>query len=220
MPVRRRRPRRTAAPRGDRRVRWHGYLPTVAPGQRYGYRVHGPWAPGARSALQPGQAAARPLRQGDRGPGRLGPGVLPVHASATTTCAQRRRQRPVHAKVGRAQPVLRLGQRPSARRPAARDGHLRDARQGLHRPPPGRPRAAARHLRRPGPPRRHRAPHSRSASPPSSCCRCTSSSHDRHLVERGLRNYWGYNSIGFLAPHNGYSRRSRGRAGRTSSRRW
>ena len=28
---------------------------------------------------------------------------------------------------------------------------------------------------------------------------------DSHLVERGLRNYWGYNSIGFLAPHNEYS---------------
>ena len=29
--------------------------------------------------------------------------------------------------------------------------------------------------------------------------------HDAHLVERGLRNYWGYNSIGFFAPHNEYS---------------
>ncbi|HVM65866.1 MAG TPA: glycogen debranching protein GlgX [Acidimicrobiales bacterium] len=29
--------------------------------------------------------------------------------------------------------------------------------------------------------------------------------HDAHLLERGLRNYWGYNSIGFLAPHNEYS---------------
>lgn len=28
---------------------------------------------------------------------------------------------------------------------------------------------------------------------------------DRHLVERGLRNYWGYNSIGFLAPDSRYS---------------
>jgi glycogen operon protein len=28
--------------------------------------------------------------------------------------------------------------------------------------------------------------------------------HDDRLVDRGLRNYWGYNSIGFLAPHNGY----------------
>jgi glycogen operon protein len=24
---------------------WHGYLPGVGPGQRYGFRVHGPWAP-------------------------------------------------------------------------------------------------------------------------------------------------------------------------------
>ncbi len=28
---------------------------------------------------------------------------------------------------------------------------------------------------------------------------------DRHLVERGLRNYWGYNSIGFFAPDARYS---------------
>jgi glycogen operon protein len=29
--------------------------------------------------------------------------------------------------------------------------------------------------------------------------------HDHRLVELGLRNYWGYNSIAFLAPHNGYA---------------
>ncbi len=28
---------------------------------------------------------------------------------------------------------------------------------------------------------------------------------DAHLAEKGLRNYWGYNSIGFFAPHNEYS---------------
>ncbi|MGU3437723.1 glycogen debranching protein GlgX [Actinomycetes bacterium M1A6_2h] len=28
---------------------------------------------------------------------------------------------------------------------------------------------------------------------------------DSHLLEAGRRNYWGYNSIGFLAPHNEYS---------------
>src|SRR5207237_6719761 len=27
---------------------------------------------------------------------------------------------------------------------------------------------------------------------------------DRHLIERGLRNYWGYNSIGFFAPEPRY----------------
>ncbi len=29
--------------------------------------------------------------------------------------------------------------------------------------------------------------------------------NDSHLVDQGLSNYWGYNTIGFLAPHNGYS---------------
>jgi isoamylase len=29
--------------------------------------------------------------------------------------------------------------------------------------------------------------------------------HDEQLLERGLRNYWGYNSIGFFSPHAGYS---------------
>jgi glycogen operon protein len=24
---------------------WHGYFPDIKPGQRYGFRVHGPWAP-------------------------------------------------------------------------------------------------------------------------------------------------------------------------------
>ncbi len=29
--------------------------------------------------------------------------------------------------------------------------------------------------------------------------------HDQHLVEQNLRNYWGYNSIGFFAPHGDYA---------------
>jgi isoamylase len=29
--------------------------------------------------------------------------------------------------------------------------------------------------------------------------------HDHRLVDEGLRNYWGYNTIGFFAPHNEYS---------------
>ena len=29
--------------------------------------------------------------------------------------------------------------------------------------------------------------------------------HDTTLVDEGLRNYWGYNTIGFFAPHNDYA---------------
>ena len=42
---------------------WHGYLNDVAPGQLYGYRVHGRYRARARIPLQPAQAPRRPLRQ-------------------------------------------------------------------------------------------------------------------------------------------------------------
>ena len=29
--------------------------------------------------------------------------------------------------------------------------------------------------------------------------------HPQHLLDRGLRNYWGYDSIGYFAPYSGYS---------------
>ena len=31
--------------------------------------------------------------------------------------------------------------------------------------------------------------------------------HDQHLVDQGLTNYWGYNSLAYFAPHNGYASR-------------
>ncbi|MGQ0844243.1 MAG: glycogen debranching protein GlgX [Sporichthyaceae bacterium] len=34
--------------------------------------------------------------------------------------------------------------------------------------------------------------------------------HDQHLVDQGKRNYWGYNSLAFFAPHNGYASRPGG----------
>ena len=55
---------------------WHGYFPDLGADTPYGFRVHGPWDPAQRPALQPGQAAARPVRPGDRGHVRLGSGAV------------------------------------------------------------------------------------------------------------------------------------------------
>ena len=45
--------------------------------------------------------------------------------------------------------------------------------------------------------------------------------HDRRLLELGLRNYWGYNSIGYFAPHNDYASYRPAAASRCrSSSRW
>ena len=42
---------------------WHGYLPDVRPGQLYGYRVHGPYAPEQGHRFNPA-SCSRPLREG------------------------------------------------------------------------------------------------------------------------------------------------------------
>jgi isoamylase len=39
---------------------WHAYLPTVEPGQRYGYRVHGPWDPAAGHRCDPSKLLVDP----------------------------------------------------------------------------------------------------------------------------------------------------------------
>ena len=53
---------------------WHGYLPSVLPGQLYGYRVHGPYAPQQGHRFNPhkivldpyAKAVGRTIRWGDQ----------------------------------------------------------------------------------------------------------------------------------------------------------
>ena len=111
---------------------WHGYLPGVGPGQRYGYRVHGPVRPGARAS-----AATRPSCCSTRTPRRSTGTVdwdqaLFGYRFGDPTRRNDDDSRAAHAQVGRHQPVLRLGRRPAAAHAVPRDGHLRGARQGPH----------------------------------------------------------------------------------------
>ena len=39
---------------------WHAFLPGVEPGQRYGYRVHGPWNPAAGQRCNPNKLLLDP----------------------------------------------------------------------------------------------------------------------------------------------------------------
>ena len=67
---------------------WQGYLPDVVPGARYGYRVHGPWAPGGRRPLQLREAAPRSVRTRDRGRGALEPGRVRPRARRSGPCGR------------------------------------------------------------------------------------------------------------------------------------
>ena len=146
---------------------WHGFLPNIEPGQRYGYRVHGPFDPASRPPLQPEQAAAGPLRQGHRRHLRLEPVAVRLQLRRPGQ-PQRRRLGGQHAEVGGDQSVLRLGHRPPAELRVRRHGHLRGARQGPHR---DASRISPNRCVAPTPPsgtRRSSSISSRLASPPSS----------------------------------------------------
>ena len=124
---------RIRAARADR----HGLarLPARrAPDQLYGYRVHGPYEPARRPPLQSAtrlssirtpRRSARTIRWADELFGyRVG--------DPTPTCRSTTRQRRVRAAGGGRRPGVHLGRRPAAAHAVAQDGHLRDARRGLH----------------------------------------------------------------------------------------
>ena len=113
---------------------WHCYLPTVTPGQRYGFRVHGPVGSRGGSSLRPEQAAAGPVRQVIPRRLRLHPGVVLLRPEGRRPRVRRnaadgRLAGPHHDQRGD-QPVLPLGIRPRAPHAVPRDRHLRGPRQG------------------------------------------------------------------------------------------
>ena len=116
LPVRRRRHRDPAhLPEVDAFV-WHGYLPNIGPGQRYGFRVHGPYEPENGHRCNPAKLLLDPYAKAVDGSSRLGRGAV-LYKFAYPDDLNDRRQRAAHDEVGRHQPVLRLGQRPRTQTP-------------------------------------------------------------------------------------------------------
>lgn len=58
---------------------WHGYLPRVGPGQRYGFRVHGPWNLAAGLRCHPSKLLLDPYAKAIDGPVRWDEAVFPYH---------------------------------------------------------------------------------------------------------------------------------------------
>ena len=51
---------------------WHGYVPGIGPGQRYGYHVHGPYAPDQGHRFNPAKLLIDPYAKAIEGPIRYG----------------------------------------------------------------------------------------------------------------------------------------------------
>jgi len=196
---------------GERRVEltevdaacWHGYLPSVAPGQRYGYRVHGPWAPERGNRCNPAKLLLDPYAKAIEGQVAWGQACFPYNF-----CDENSRNDDDSApNVPRSvvhNPYFDWGNdRPPAvplNESVIYEVHVRGF--------------TARH---PGIPESQRGTYAGLAHPAAveyltklgitavELMPVHQFVHDSYLVERGLRNYWGYNSIGYLAPHNEYA---------------
>jgi len=173
---------------------WHGYLPDVGPGVRYGYRVTGERRrPGdlqhpSKFLLDPyARAQSGSVRWTDSmsvdSPADSGPDMpRSVVVSPWFDWGQDRRPRvPWHRTVLYEAHVRGLTMRHPDIPPELRGTYL-----GLCAPP------VMEHLLALGVTTVELMPVHQFV-------------HDRRLVELGLRNYWGYNSIGFFAPHNTYA---------------
>ena len=123
---------------------WHVYLPTVQPGQRYGYRVHGPYDPARGQRCDPTKLLLDPYAKaidGEIDLPRVALFLRRVRPRWRAVSADARRGQPgQHDAVGRHQPVLRLGQD----RPPGHEYHetrdLRGPRQGADDVSPRRAR--------------------------------------------------------------------------------
>ncbi|MDT8320946.1 MAG: glycogen debranching protein GlgX [Xanthomonadales bacterium] len=59
---------------------WHGFLPGVQPGQHYGYRLHGPWSPNDGLRFNPSKLLLDPYARGLSGGFRWSPAVFDFQA--------------------------------------------------------------------------------------------------------------------------------------------
>ena len=183
---------------------WHGYLPGIGPGQRYGYRVGGPYDPAAGRRCNPAKLLLEdPYAKAIEGSVGWDPAVY-AHPLGRPGRAQRCGLSAAHVAVGGGESVLRLAPGPASPdslprnrdlrgacagpdRRSSRDTaeELRGTYQGLAHP------AVVRYLQQLGITAVELMPVHQFVS-------------DDSLAGRGLANYWGYNTIGFFAPHNAY----------------
>jgi isoamylase len=189
---------------------WHGYLPDVEQGQRYGYRVHGPWAPEHGHRCNPAKLLLDPYAKAVEGEVNWNEAVYPYRFKDPEGSVNEEDSAPFVPRSVVINPFFDWGNDQPPGRPLHETVIYEVHGKGF----------TARH---PGIPSELRGTYAGLAHPAAieylvglgittvELLPVHQFIHDAHLMERGLRNYWGYNSIGYLAPHNGYA--SRGQVG-------
>ncbi|MDO5721218.1 MAG: glycogen debranching protein GlgX [Actinomycetaceae bacterium] len=182
---------------------WHAYLPGVQPGQRYGYRVHGPYDPANGHRCDPNKLLLDPYAKAIDGQ------VTTSEALYSYTFADPSQRNEADSAAETMvsvviNPFFDWGHdRPPAHEyhnTVIYEAHVKGMTQ-LHPEVPEKLRgtyagmahpAVVEHLKSLGITALELMPVHQYVNDP-------------YLQEKGLSNYWGYNTIGFFAPHNAYT---------------
>ena len=128
---------------------WHGYVPGVGPGQRYGFRVHGPWDPAHGQRCNPAKLLVDPYAKRDQR--AASSGTTPcfrIRSAATTSQRDDRDSAPFMPKSVVIDDAFDWGgDRPLGRKlheTVIYEVHVK----GFTQAQPEMPEAAARHVRR------------------------------------------------------------------------
>ena len=183
---------------------WHTYLPTVGPGQRYGYRVHGRWAPEDGLLANPNKLLLDPYAKAVEGDLTWDPAVFGYEVGGDPEVPNDQDSAPFVPRSVVINPWFDWGNdrhpdtpwhetvvyeahvKGLTRRHPDIPEELRGTYAGLAHP------AAVDHLTSLGITAVELQPVHQFVS-------------EHFLVEKGLSNYWGYNSIAYFAPHNAYA---------------
>jgi isoamylase len=183
---------------------WHGYLPGVGPGQRYGFRIHGPWEPRNGHRCNPNKLLLDPYGKAVDGQVQWNEALFGHHFNDPENSKNDLDSAPFMPKSVVANPYFDWGNDRHPRTPWHKTiiyevhvkgftmrnpdvpEEIRGTYAGIAHP------ASIRHLKSLGITAIELLPVHQFI-------------HDSLLLERGLRNYWGYNSISYLAAHNEYS---------------
>jgi len=183
---------------------WHGYVPGIGPGQRYGFRAHGPWSPADGQRCNPSKLLLDPYARAISGDIAWGPAVLPYAIGSDGEAISDEDSAPHVPRSVVIDPRFDWGDDRPLRRPLHETVIYEMHVKGFSKRFPDIPEAV-------------RGTYAGLAHP-ASIAYLTKLGvtavellpvhqfvHDSFLIDRGLRNYWGYNSIAFFAPHNEYA---------------
>ena len=186
---------------------WHGYLPDVAPGSVYGFRVHGPYAPLEGHRFNPNKLLLDPYARAHIGQMRWAPECFgyTVGAEGDDLTFDERDSAPFVPKCIVVDPDFDWKGQPRTRQvpwdnTIIYEAHVKGFTKLHPAVPPHKQGTYA------GLATKEVIDYVKSLGVTSiELLPIHTFVNDDHLLEKGLTNYWGYNSIGFFAPDPRYA---------------